>query len=148
VRTQPDTGAAAGRGFGSEVSASLYDGTVPDFRADPMESADGKGVARRAWDAYVKKSNQMFGPALHPLIRPAAEKIAGSVVVDLVGFWLTWHLEGGFEGLQRAGMSRSAIYRRIKLFRSIYGMHPDEYVLPGVTIDLKAYREGSVSKRE
>ena len=113
-----------------------------------MESADGKGVARRAWDAYVKKSNQLLGPALHPLIRPAAEKIAGSVVVDLVGFWLTWHLEGGFEGLRRAGMSRSAIYRRIKMFRSIYGMHPDEYVLPGVTIDLKAYREGSASKRE
>ena len=125
---------------------SPYDGTVPDFRADPMDSADGKGLARRAWDAYVKKTNQVLGPALHPLIRPAAEKIAGTVVVDLAGFWLTWHLEGGFEGLRRAGMSRSAIYRRIKMFRSLTGQHPDEFVMPGVTIDLEAYRAGGVSK--
>ena len=105
-----------------------------------MDSADGKGMARRAWDAYVKKSNQVFGPALHPLIRPTAEKIGGSVAVDLVGFWLTWHLEGGFEGVRRVGMSRSAIYRRIKMFRSLTGMHPDEFEMPGVSIDLKAYQ--------
>lgn len=111
-----------------------------------MESADGKGVARRAWDAYVKKSNQVFGPALHPLIRPAAEKIGASVAVDLMGFWLTWHLEGGFEGLQRLGMSRSAIYRRIKMFRSLTGLHPDEYELPGVSLDLTAYHERARSK--
>jgi hypothetical protein len=36
----------------------------------------------------------------------------------LVGFWAIWRLAGGFEGLQRMGMSRASIYRRIKLFRS------------------------------
>ena len=36
-------------------------------------------------------------------------------------------------------MSRSAIYRRIKLFRSLTGFHPDEYEMPGVTIDVATY---------
>ncbi len=114
---------------------------MPDFRTDPMESADGKGIARRAWDAYVKKTNQLVGPALDPLLLPAAEKIGGAVAVDVFGFWLAWHLEGGFDGLRRMGLSRSAIYRRVKIFRSLTGFHPDEYSMPGVTIDLAAYRQ-------
>lgn len=113
-----------------------------------MESPDGKGFARRAWDAYAKKSNQVLGPALRPLIEPAAEKVAGAFVVDLFGFWLVWHLEGGFEGLRRLGMSRSAIYRRIKLFRTMTGLHPDEYVLPGVEIDLASYRKHAPRARK
>ena len=36
-------------------------------------------------------------------------------------------------------MSRSAIYRRITAFRQHFGVHPDEYSFPGVTIDLPAY---------
>lgn len=113
-----------------------------------MESADGKGFARRAWDGYVKKTNQWFGPALRPLVEPGAKKLAGSLTVDLFGFWLIWHLEGGYEGLRRLGLSRSAIYRRIKLFRTISGMHPDEYVLPGVEIDLGVYRAKEPYRRE
>ena len=112
---------------------------MPDFRSAPMESAEGKGRARRAWDAYVTTSNKMFGPALHPLIEPAAKKLGASVAADAFGFWLIWQLEGGFEGCQRLGMSRSAIYRRIKLFRSLTGFHPDEYEMPGVTIDVATY---------
>jgi len=121
---------------------------VPDFRTDPMESADGKGLARRAWEAYVRKSNQVFGPAFEPIVRPAAEKVAATVAMDLFGFWLAWQLEGGFEGCRRLGMSRSAIYRRIKAFRSLTGVHPDEYVMPGVTIDLAEYFAGSAARRK
>ncbi len=56
-----------------------------------------------------------------------------------MGFWLLWHLQGGFEGLQHLGMSRSAIYRRIASFRRTFGAHPDEFPFPGVTIDLPTY---------
>lgn len=112
----------------------------PDFRANPMDSPDGHGFARRAWAAYSRKSNQVFGPALRPLVEPSARKVAASVTVDLFGFWLIWQLEGGFEGLRKLGMSRSAIYRRIKIFRAQTGLHPDEYILPGVEIDLAKYR--------
>jgi hypothetical protein len=66
---------------------------------------------------------------------------AGSIA-DLIGFWCVWHLEGGFEGLQRMGMSRASIYRRVKLFRIAFGAHPDEFVMPGIKLDLNDFRDG------
>ncbi len=68
--------------------------------------------------------------------------------MDLFGFWLVWHLQGGYDGLRAMGMSRSAIYRRIKVFRTMTGMHPDEYGLPGVSIDLVEYRGKKAYRRE
>ena len=51
---------------------------------------------------------------------------------DLMGFWLTWHLHGGFEGMQRdLAMSRSAVYRRVSAFRRATGKHPDEFTPAG-----------------
>ena len=111
-----------------------------DFRSQRMDSPEGKGLARRAWDAYAAAANRVAGPALQPVAR----RIAAPMAVDLYGFWLCWHLEGGFEGLRRAGMSRSAIYRRLKLFRKHFGAHPDEFEMPGVSIDLAAYHEGQL----
>jgi len=100
-----------------------------------MESPEGKGLAQGAWAAYADKLTRAAGPAIEPL----AKRIAAPAAVDLVGFWLVWHLHGGFEGLRELGMSRASIYRRIKLFRISYGAHPDEYELPGVRIDLAEY---------
>jgi hypothetical protein len=114
-----------------------------DFRSDRMPSAEGQGKAkgnlRRAWDAYERAVKSVATP----FVRPLAEKLTGPVVVDMVGFWLTWHLEGGFEGLQRLGMSRASIYRRVALFRKFMGAHPDDFEFPGVTIDLDAYLRSS-----
>jgi hypothetical protein len=109
-----------------------------DFRSDRMESPEGRGVARKAWEAYVGGVRKVTDPALRPLVMRYA---AGSIV-DLYGFWVVWHLEGGFEGLLAMGMSRASIYRRIKLFRIAFGAHPDEFVLPGISLDLAAHREG------
>lgn len=114
----------------------MSDDEVEDFRLAPMESAEGYGIARRAWNAYRSRAEVV----LAPVIEPVAKKLGASAAVDLTGFWLVWHLEGGFEGLQRLGMSRSAIYRRIKLFRRMFKAHPDEFQFPGLTIDLDEYR--------
>lgn len=118
-----------------------------DYRSDPMPSPEGRGRARdalrRAWEAYSRTANRALEPTLGPLVKPLEQKLAAAVVVDLTGFWLIWHLEGGFEGLQRVGMSRAAIYRRVALFRRYYGAHPDEFRLDGVEIDLDAYVAGS-----
>lgn len=114
----------------------------PDFRSQRSPSPEGKGIARRAWDAYaagVQKAVQE-APGAQPLLR----RIAAPMAVDLFGFWLCWHLEGGYEGLRAAGMSRSAIYRRLRAFRNAVGVHPDEYEMPGVTIDVAKYQEGSL----
>lgn len=102
-----------------------------------MPSPEGKGVARRAWDAYAAAVNRATGPATKPIIR----QLAAAKAADLLGFWLVWHLEGGFEGLRRGGMSRATIYRRINLFRKVTGVHPDEFELPGVKLDVAAYQE-------
>ena len=117
--------------------------TDKDFRADRMPSPEGHGVARanfrRAWDAYAK--------ALEPVSKPVARWAAVRWTEDLLGFWLMWHLEGGFEGLQRLGMSRSAVYRRISSFRKVFHEHPDVYRLPGVTLDLEAYLAGTAARQ-
>jgi len=107
---------------------------VTDFRSERMETPEGKGIARRAWEGYVG--------AVKPVLRPLVTRYAAGSIVDLIGFWAVWHLEGGFEGLQRMGMSRASIYRRIKLFRIAFGSHPDEFVMPGVTLDLVDFRDG------
>lgn len=112
-----------------------------------MPSSEGRGTARerflRAWDAYERAVSRHVEPVLGPLVKPLVTKIAAAGVIDLAGFWLVWHLEGGFEGLQRIGMSRAAIYRRVALFRRLYHAHPDEYQFAGVDIDLVAYLNGS-----
>jgi hypothetical protein len=112
-----------------------------DFRSQRMDSPDGKGIARRAWESYVGAVEKLVET---PPVQAGIEKMAAATALDLFGFWLWWHLEGGYEGLRRAGMSRSAIYRRLRQFRKFWGVHPDEFELPGVTIDVKAFQEGKV----
>ncbi len=109
---------------------------MADFRSERMPSPEGKGIARRAWDAYANAVNK----ATRPYVEPFARKAAVPVMMDLAGFWLVWHVEGGFEGLLRLGMSRASIYRRIRLFRKLMGVHPDEYQMPGVKLDLTKYQ--------
>jgi len=61
------------------------------------------------------------------------------MVEDLFGFWLLWHLYGGFEGLEKFGMHPSTIWRKIARFRKMTGQHPDVFRMPGVEIDPEAY---------
>jgi len=107
-----------------------------------MESPEGRGIARRAWEGYT----DAVGKVTRPVIKPLVRKVAAGSIVDLVGFWAMWHLEGGFEGLQRLGMSRASIYRKVKLFRIAFGAHPDEFEMPGINLDLNEYRTGWAEK--
>ena len=107
-----------------------------DFRSAPMDSPEGKGRARRAWDAYANAVNKV---AL-PVARPAIEAYARKQVIELVGFWVAWHLYGGFEGLvERAGMHPSTVWRKVKRFRVAFREHPDVYEMPGVKVDAEAF---------
>jgi hypothetical protein len=117
---------------------------MADFRHDPMETREGKGVAKRAWDAYASGVRR----AGKPIIEPLAGRVSAAVVTDLLGFWLTWHLEGGFEGLEAIGMHRATIFRKVSRFRSVFGKHPDEFEMPGVTIDLDTYHAADRPRRK
>jgi len=108
---------------------------VGDFRSDPMDSREGRGAARQAYDRF----EDAIGQAALPLIRSALERMAANLRVELLGFWLVWHLHGGFEGLERMGMHRATIYRKVAKFRAAFGVHPDAYSFPGVSVDADAY---------
>lgn len=113
---------------------------MADFRSQRMPSPDGLGNAkskwRSAWDAYANAVNHVA----NPLVAPAIRSLVRTVSFDAMGFWVAWQLEGGFEGVQKTtGMSRSAMFRRIALFRKATGKHPDEFKIPGVHIDLEEY---------
>ena len=116
---------------------------MTDFRSQRMPSPDGQGIAKgrleKAWDSYYRAVRPVTDPLakrLAPLLMPFAR----GATFDLIGFWVSWHLSGGFEGLQtHLGMSRSAIYRRVAMFRRIFGEHPDVYRFPGVELDIEKF---------
>jgi len=76
-----------------------------------------------------------------PVLEPSIRRVATTMSVDMFGFWMAWHLHGGFEGLVEFGMHPSTVWRKVKQFRTVTGQHPDEYRMPGVTIDPVAYWE-------
>ena len=118
--------------------------TTSDFRSDPSESPEGKGLARRAWDAYVK-ALEPLSEATRPAVEPLARAYARNKVADLVGFWLLWHMYGGFEGLESTyGMHRSTIWRKVAKFRKVFGEHPDTYRFEGITIDSASFWANAV----
>jgi hypothetical protein len=116
---------------------------VADFRSERMPTPEGEGNARDAWDEVWTDTYRLSRAineriyAIAPWLKRVNRPQAGRAAVDLVGFWVMWHLAGGFDGVQQAtSMSRAAMYRRIALFREVFGEHPDVFRMPGVTIDL------------
>jgi hypothetical protein len=104
-----------------------------------MPSAEGRGRARAAWDAYQSGVKKIVDPVAEPLAR----RYGAGVITDLVGFWMLWHVYGGFDGLLNYGMPRTTIFRKVKRFRQLFGSHPDEHEFPGITIDVEAYWAGA-----
>ena len=78
-----------------------------------MESPEGRGIAAASLGCVC-----VGGEGVPPAVQGLSRKLAlPRFRLIWMGFWLVWHLEGGFEGLRGLGMSRASIYRRIKLFR-------------------------------
>jgi hypothetical protein len=125
---------------------------VKDFRSDPMPSADGLGNAKANFRNALKELGVAFDETMDETVGPLVAPFAHALTFDLFGFWLIWQLQGGFEGLQKPyseggwGMSRSAIFRRVSLFRRATGKHPDEYTIPGLSLDLHEYLLASMEK--
>lgn len=112
---------------------------MTDFRSDPMPSPEGRGKARKAWDRYLAWTEKNVAPITDPVLRPLARRYSANKVTDLVGFWVMWHAYGGYQGLIDLGMAPTTVYRKVKWFRTVFGTHPDEYDMRGVSVDLKKW---------
>jgi hypothetical protein len=98
---------------------------------------EGRGVAEVDWRAAVEKLALKAAIPAEPLLR----RLALGTVQDLIGFWALWKLEGGMPGLERLGMPRATIYRKVKLFRESFNAHPDVFDFPGLTPNPERYLE-------
>lgn len=126
---------------------------MADFRSERMPSPEGEGRAKSAiesaYETYYKANRsvnkRIFGA--FPELRSLLRGYTSARMFDLFGFWLLWRLTGGFEGMQKAlGMSRTGMFRRIAMFREVFGEHPDVYDFPGITIDPVAFVEGMADR--
>jgi len=87
-----------------------------DFRSDKSESAEGGRVAVNRWAGYhhnldedviaeafstPARSMEDFDPEIRDAI--AEDALERS---ELIGFWVAWHLAGGFDNLERGGWHR------------------------------------------
>lgn len=127
---------------------------MADFRSERMPSPEGEGraktAAEAAYEAYLKANvaanKRLFGA--FPELRNALRGYASAKMFDLFGFWLVWHLSGGFEAMQKAlGISRAGMFRRVAQFREAFGEHPDVFQFPGVTIDPAAFAKGMAERQ-
>lgn len=127
---------------------------MADFRSERMPSPEGEGRAKAAlesaWETVYKTNKAVNKPVFtaFPSIKSMLRGYAAAQMFDLFGFWVMWRLSGGFEGMQKAmGMSRSGLYRRIALFRAVFGEHPDVYEFPGITIDPVEFLKGMADRK-
>lgn len=129
----------------------------PDFRAMAMNTPEGLGIARGRYDDFMDRNLETMVDSFLDWDNPPAgsfgdqedrvydEFVADAIAesaredADLIGFWVAWHLGGGFEQLERGGWHRATLYRRAHRFRVRYGQHPDEYDFPFIKLDRKAY---------
>jgi len=124
-----------------------------DFRTKKMESREGRGYAlerRRQWeDAIPPKVLRLAfsGQDINTLDGMVGEETADEFRdrwrsevkdrSDLIGFWVSWHLAGGFHALELGGWNRATLYRKLKQFRVTFGAHPDEFEFEYLKLDVE-----------
>lgn len=119
-----------------------------------MNSPEGAGLARARWREFKRSIPEAAWDAAYgggsPIeafpeeLRPQLEQMITDEIraarerSELIGFWVTWHLAGGFENLEDSGWHRATLFRKVKRFRDEFGAHPDEHQFPW--LDLDSYR--------
>jgi hypothetical protein len=129
----------------------------PDFRADKSESVEGAGKAADRWSAYIDTLDEdvlaeaFSTPAVDVEEYPdfVRDDIAADAMEqsELIGFWVAWHLAGGFAALEEGGWHRATIFRKIRRFRARYGAHPDEYTFPFIRLDCEKSWAAAIASR-
>lgn len=125
----------------------------PDYRTDKSESVEGHGLAASRRHAYVYSLDENFlaenlSSSRAKTIEDFTDTVRDDIAEDaleeseLIGFWVAWHLAGGFANLERGGWHRATVFRKIKAFRNRFGDHPDDHRFSWLRLDLeKAWQE-------
>jgi len=129
----------------------------PDFRSAKSETVEGSGNADARWNAYHLNLDEDVLAEAFPSSRRSIDAydelvrddIAANAVEEseLIGFWVAWHLAGGFSALESGGWHRATIFRKVRRFRTRYGVHPDEYSFPWITLDLEQAWAAGIASR-
>lgn len=117
---------------------------MTDFRSEPSDSIEGRGIARGAWDSYLKGVGKVVGPVIDSFAAGAARKWTG----EMIGFWVLRHSLAGFEGLEEFGMHKTTIWRKVKKFRLVFKEHPDTFRFEGITLDKDLIWKRAISEAE
>ncbi|HVC15305.1 MAG TPA: hypothetical protein VND62_10655 [Acidimicrobiales bacterium] len=130
---------------------------APDYRQEKSESAEGSGRAASRWTAFHSRLDEDVLAEAFPGRGYEAEELTDTVREDiahaaleeseLIGFWVAWHLAGGFANLERGGWHRATVFRKVRAFRSAFGAHPDDYRFPWITLDLEQAWQGQVERQ-
>lgn len=125
----------------------------PDLRSSKMDSAEGLGIARNRYLNWWRDLPEDFREAFDDEGGDARVTAALGAAPDnigmwapmatrareeseLIGFWIAWHQAGGFQALEVSGWNRATIYRKLRRFRTVYGVHPDEHDFDWIRLDL------------
>ncbi|MCU4184585.1 hypothetical protein K6U06_09465 [Acidiferrimicrobium sp. IK] len=131
-----------------------------DYRSEKMDSLEGRGLARSRWDAFMDNELEdvvtsldltdlrKADTPLDELDTDVRDEIAGWAKErsELIGFWVAWHLAGGFRQLEQGGWHRATIFRKVARFRTVFGEHPDEATFPWLRLDYRKAWVAEVSR--
>jgi hypothetical protein len=130
----------------------------PDFRAEKSDSVEGAGKAARRLGSYLDSLDEDTLAEAFPMqqldrIEEYDEFVRDDIAADameqaeLIGFWVAWHMGGGFSALEEGGWHRATLFRKIRRFRTRYGAHPDEYVFPFIRLDCEKAWAANIAAR-
>jgi hypothetical protein len=120
---------------------------MPDYRSEKMDSPEGGGRALGHWRRFIDRvdpdaldvaaEGRDLATPFEELPEDVQEEMAIEAIErsELVGFWVAWHLAGGFSRLEGGGWNRSTIFRKIRRFRAVFGDHPDSYRFDWLKLD-------------
>ena len=117
---------------------------MPDYRTEPSPTPEGDGIAASRWSAWADDNLDPIvdlEPGEHygfdSLVEDDRDRMVARTIQEseLIGFWVAWHRAGGFAELERGGWDRSTIFRKVRRFRSYFGIHPDNARFPWLVPD-------------
>ncbi len=132
-----------------------------DYRSEKMDTLEGQGIAHARWEQFMATELSEIVDSLDLSDLPPARTPLDDIDTEvrdeiaawakerseLMGFWVAWHLAGGFRQLEQGGGHRATIFRKVARVRTVFGQHPDEATFPWIGLDLRRAWAAEVGRR-